>query len=120
MKLYLAGPMRGIPYFNFPAFKAAAAQLRAKGHYVFNPAERDNEVHGEDISAGNEDGCEAKAAIEHGFDLRRALGEDLAFICAEAEGIALLPGWERSKGAIAELAVAAALGLQIKLVEDWL
>ena len=83
MKLYLAGPMRGMPFFNFPAFKDAAAQLRAKGHYVFNPAERDEEIHGDAMAAGNEAGCEAKAAIEHGFSLRRAMGEDLAFITRE-------------------------------------
>lgn len=120
MKLYLAGPMREIPFFNFPAFKAAAAKLRAQGHYVFNPAERDNEVHGEDISTGNAEGCEAKAAIEHGFDLRRALAEDLEFICKEAEGIALLPGWSNSKGAQAEYATALALGLKtFHLREDY-
>lgn len=113
MKLYLAGPMRGIPFFNFPAFKEAAAALRAKGHYVFNPAERDEEIHGEGLSEGNEEGCEAKAVIEHGFSLRRALREDLAFICDEAEGIAVLPGWEGSRGCQAEMTVASALDLPI-------
>ena len=120
MKLYLAGPMRGVPFFNFPAFKKAAAELRAKGHQVFNPAERDEESYGGDVGMGNEDGCEAKAKIEFGFDLRRALGEDLAFICAEAEGVALLPGWGNSRGALAEHAVASALGLPARFVEDWL
>ncbi|MGA2495278.1 MAG: DUF4406 domain-containing protein [Roseiarcus sp.] len=113
MKLYLAGPMRGYAEFNFPAFHAAAARLRGARHFVFSPAEKDIERHGVDISKGNADGCEAKAAAEHGFNLREALGVDLAWICAEADGIALLPGWEASKGVCAERAAAIALGLEV-------
>jgi len=116
MKVYLAGPMRGIPYFNFPAFNKAAEALRAAGHIVFNPAERDNEHHGTDISAGNVAGDEGLAEKQHGFSLRDALGADLAWICAHAEAIALLPGWERSKGAKAERATADALGLSVMYV----
>jgi hypothetical protein len=113
MKIYVAGPMRGIPEFNFPAFHAASDKLRAEGHFVFSPAEKDNERHGTDISKGNANGCEEAAAKEHGFNLREALGVDLGWICAEAEAIALLPGWENSKGAKAEKAAAEALGLEI-------
>jgi hypothetical protein len=113
MKIYVAGPMRGIPEFNFPAFNAAADKLRADGHEVFNPAQRDNERHGKDISKGNASGDEKLAAEQHGFNLRVALGDDLAWICAEADAIALLPGWENSKGATAEKATADALGLEV-------
>jgi len=106
--------MRGIPEFNYPAFHAAARDLRWAGHTVFSPAERDIERHGGvDISKGNTDGSEHKAAAEHGFNLREALGDDLAWICANAEGIALLPGWKSSKGACAEHATAVALGLMV-------
>lgn len=113
MKVYVAGPMRGIPEFNFPAFHAAAAQLRAEGHEVFNPAEKDAERHGTDISKGNFSGSEQEATEKHGFNLRVALGEDLAWICAEADAIYLLVGWENSKGARAEKATAEALGLKV-------
>jgi hypothetical protein len=109
MKIYLAGPMSGIPEFNFPAFNLAAARLRAEGHSVFNPAERDNERHGTDISKGNPTGDQAVAAKEHGFSLRDALADDTRFICLEADAIALLPGWEKSPGANAEWALARAL-----------
>lgn len=112
MKVYLAGPMRNIPEFNFPAFHREAAWLRRCGHEVFSPAERDNEKHGTDISAGNATGDEDLAVQQHGFNLREALGADLAWICAEAEAIALLPGWETSSGAAAEWAAAKALGLK--------
>jgi hypothetical protein len=116
MKIYLAGPMRGIPEFNFPAFRTAAAKLRADGHFVFSPNERDEKVHGADIGKGNATGDEHQAVAEHGFNLREALADDLIFICREADAIALLPGWENSKGANAERATAVALGLQIILL----
>lgn len=120
MKIYLAGPMRGIPEFNFPAFHEAAAALRELGHTVFSPAEKDNERHGTDISKGNAIGCEKQATAEHGFSLREALALDLDFICREADAIALLPGWQNSKGATAEHATAVALGLEVFLVESLL
>lgn len=114
MIIYIAGPMRGIPEFNFPAFNAAAKELRAKGHTVFNPAERDIERHnGVDISKGNETGDEELCAKEHGFSLRQALKEDTEFICLHADTIAMLPGWEESLGAKAELALARALGHRV-------
>ena len=113
MKLYLAGPMRGIPEFNFPAFAKATFLLRYLGHEVFNPAEKDCEQYGTDISKGNATGSEQQAAAQHGFNLREALGVDLAWICTHADGIALLPGWRNSKGATAEHATAVALGLEV-------
>lgn len=118
MKVYLAGPMTGIPEFNYPAFNAAAANLRACGYYVFNPAERDTEVHGTDISKGNASGSVEQAAADHGFCRRRALKDDTSWICEHADAIALLPGWERSSGARAEKALAEALGLDIMVLGD--
>lgn len=117
MKIYLAGPMRGIPEFNYPAFHVGAAKLRAEGHFVFSPAERDIERHGGvDISKGNETGSNDRAVAEHGFNIREALKDDMVFICLEADAIALLPGWENSKGAQAERATAIALGLIVRVL----
>jgi hypothetical protein len=113
MKIYVAGPMRGVAEFNFPAFHAAAAKLRAEGHEVFSPAERDIRVHGEAFSKNSHDGDNDKAEREHGFNLREALADDLAWICREADAVALMPGWVLSKGATAERATAIALGLEI-------
>lgn len=110
MKLYLAGPMQGIPHFNFPLFNEIAARLRAVGHEVFNPAEKDIERHGGiDISKGNETGNIVQSVTDHEFSLRDALAEDLHYICQHADGIVLLPGWEQSNGAFAEWATARAL-----------
>lgn len=109
-KIYVAGPMSGIPNFNFPMFNRVAEELRSQGHEVFNPAERDNERHGVDIGADNETGSQQEAVEKHGFSLRDALADDTAYICKEATAIMMLPGWENSKGARAEHALALALG----------
>ena len=91
-RVYLSGPMRGLPELNFPAFHRGAAFLRARGHIVFNPAEL----------KGNGDD-----------DLRELMAKEQAWICIEADAIALLPGWKESKGACAEFMLARALGLKI-------
>jgi Domain of unknown function (DUF4406) len=116
MRLYLAGPMRGYKDFNSQAFKRAAAILRMQGHVIFSPAEKDEEKHGEDILrsiTGDEREASAK-----GFSLRDALYDDLTYICREADGIALLPGWEQSSGALAEWATAKALGLHFIYLDE--
>ena len=38
-RIYIAGPMSGLPDLNSPAFNAMAERLRAHGHHVENPAE---------------------------------------------------------------------------------
>lgn len=92
--------MSRIPYFNFPAFKAAAYTLRRQGHFVFNPAEEDIKRHGGiDISLNNPTGDPDLAAGRDGFSLADALTEDLNFIMYEATTVAFLPGWEYSAGA---------------------
>lgn len=113
MKIYVAGPMRGYPEFNFPAFYAASDMLEAMGHTTFNPAASDNEKHGVNIGTGNASGSEEQAASQHGFSLREALGRDADFITQQADGIYMLEGWEKSTGAQAEWALARAMGLNI-------
>lgn len=110
MKIYLAGPMRGYENFNFPAFDFAAEALRMEGHEVFSPAERDRKIHGTKLE-NNKTGDEKEAAANTGFSLRDALADDTQYIAKHADAIALLPGWEKSSGANAELALAKALGL---------
>jgi hypothetical protein len=114
MKIYLAGPMSNLPQFNFPAFHAAAAKLRAEGHYVFNPAEADIERSGVDPSVLNPEGDpNGSTATIPGLSRRECLAADLQWIALEGEAIALLPGWENSSGARAEKALADALGLTV-------
>lgn len=108
MKIYLAGRMSGVPYLNFPAFARAREKLRAEGHEVFCPAEHAMKT-GLTISA---------AANESQAFRRMVLAIDLAWICSEAEAVALLPGWMDSKGACAERATGIALGLKIMELDD--
>lgn len=111
MKIYLAGPMRGIANFNFPAFDYAAGVLRMKGFMVFSPAERDRVAYGEDIQ-NNPTGDESKVT-NPACTINDCMAADCEFLCREADAIALLPGWEKSSGANAELALAKALGLTV-------
>ncbi|MDQ8040641.1 DUF5664 domain-containing protein [Cellulosimicrobium sp. XJ-DQ-B-000] len=107
MRVYVAGPMRGLPEFNFPAFDEATHALRMQGHDVVNPAEHDREG-GFDPAGmtGNED------LTQHGFDLRAALAWDLEQI-TRCDAVYLLDGWQQSSGARAEYALAQALGLKV-------
>lgn len=111
-KIYIAGPMRGYPHFNFPAFYAAGDYFNDIGWEVFNPAQKDDEEYGVEMAASNIDGS-LEVAEDDGFDLRKALAMDLNWICKHATHIYMLKGWEFSRGAMAEHATAAALGLTI-------
>jgi|DewCreStandDraft_4_1066084.scaffolds.fasta_scaffold125784_2 hypothetical protein len=89
-RIYIAGPMTGMPEHNFPAFHAAAERFRKAGWHVANPAEN---FHGR-------------------TDLPRPayLRADVALL-AQCDAIALLPGWDRSEGATLEAVIAAEIGL---------
>jgi|SRR6185312_8672360 len=118
MRVYLAGAMTSIPFFNLAAFEKATEKLREQGHEVFNPVENDADIYGYEMFTSNPTGDAAKAQREYDFDIRQALGDDLAWLCMNADAIALLPGWRNSKGATAEHATAVALGLKIIELED--
>lgn len=106
---YVAGKMRHVAAFNFPAFDRATARLRALGCEVFNPAERDR---AKGFDATGMTGFEDLSDL--GFDLRLALADDTDFICRRATHIFMLSGWSDSKGATAERALAIALGLTVE------
>jgi hypothetical protein len=111
LTLYLAGPMRGIAEFNFPAFFEATERLRAAGHTVLSPAERDIEDHGDTIWKGRSgDLAELVGVIE--FDLEATMRHDLQWVM-DADGIVLLPDWHKSTGARIEALVAKTTGKRI-------
>lgn len=107
--IYVAGPMRGLPLFNFPAFDAAAMRLTWEGWRVISPAELDRR-HGFDPLELPTDWDWTKTP--QGFDFRHAIERDLAAI-QEVDAIYMLDGWQKSRGAKAEHATAEWLGLEI-------
>lgn len=95
-RVYLSGPMSGIAEHNFPAFNAEALRLRAAGYRVVNPVEINPDV---------------------GASWETCLRADIKALC-DCDVIALMPGWQGSKGAHLELNIAHRLGMTIKTVEQ--
>lgn len=105
MKLYITGPMSGLPDSNYPTFNRTAEQLQGHGYQVENPAD-------------NEDG------------LRRALGQrepvytdylraGLAQLL-RCDGVAVLEDWWLSGGARWEVQTAGILRVPVRPVGEWL
>ena len=101
-KIYIAGPMRGLPAFNYPAFRDWAKLHRDVGWEVENPAE---------IGAafGTPEQINADTAL-----LAAVVAAELHAL-ETCDAIFLMGGWERSLGARQELAAALAYGLKINL-----
>lgn len=99
--IYLAGPMRGYELFNFPAFERVTADLRKQGKQVYSPHEYDLN-NGFDPSKGTLEGWDAKKAFKW----------DLAMVI-EADAVVVLPGWEKSEGALLECWTAMIVGVPI-------
>ena len=97
-RLYIAGPMTGIPDCNYPLFNDVAEMLRLAEYEVINPAE---------VSAGQR---------AHYVDYLR---EDLRAML-DCDGVALLPDWEFSTGARNEVNVAGLLKMPVKTYNDWI
>lgn len=91
MRIYISGPMTGLPQLNFPAFNAEAQRLRGLGHQVVNPAE---------INPDN--------AMPWAQCMRRDIAELMT-----CDTLALLPGWQKSSGAHLEMHLAHRLGMEI-------
>lgn len=89
-RIYISGPMTGIPEWNYPAFHDAAHRLRVMGWTPINPAE----------SFGG--------ATDRPY--REYVEEDLRLL-QQANAIYLLPGWDGpgARGSVWEWAVATKL-----------
>ena len=107
-RVFLSGPMTGLPDWNRDAFDRAEDELLELGAaYVFNPA------------------CKAPRQGEHEMPhkwyMMRTLYELTSYIPVTGAPfyhvIAMLPGWEGSYGAGVERIVAEAIGLDVVELE---
>ena len=115
--VYLAGRMRGVMDYNFPAFRRVAAVLRDMGYEVISPAEHDEE---QGFDPTGMSGWEDLSEV--GFDLNESLAWDLNAVCTKADAVVVFGDYHRSKGVAAEIATAIALGkpvLELHNVSTW-
>ena len=91
MRLYIAGPMSSIKDLNYPEFNRVSRELSRMGHEVYNPATAFN-----------------GAYIDLPYDiwLREAVR-----LVSMVNGMVLLSGWDRSKGALTEIHIGLSLGM---------
>lgn len=102
MSVYIAGPMRGIPQHNFPAFDTAKTRLQDAGYFVTSPADLDRSL-----------GIEADIRDEEfSNDLLRSCMKLDTTAITRCTHLALLPGWEESSGCRPEIVLANLLGLE--------
>lgn len=115
LTIYVAGPMRGKKFFNFPAFDAAKEELERQGFSVISPADLDRavgfdpEVLGSDYDWTDLNKCD--------FSLMDAIDRDVSAL-KKCDAIYMLRGWETSKGAIAEKALAEWMRLEVRYQDD--
>lgn len=98
MKLYISGPMAGYPNHNFPAFNVAESDLVAAGYEVLNPVNN---------------------GLPQGLPDQTYMRADLKMVL-DADGVAVLPGWEASWGAGIEVDLAHRLSIRVLPITLWL
>jgi nucleoside 2-deoxyribosyltransferase len=98
LKIYVAGPMSGLPNLNWEAFDAKEKQLRADGWDVVNPAAMDRDAGIEPDQVGE-------------YDYEEAASRDVEAL-RSCDAIYLMSGFQFSKGACWERALARHWGLK--------
>tara|TARA_R110002073_G_scaffold93865_2_gene218826 strand:- start:8812 stop:9165 length:354 start_codon:yes stop_codon:yes gene_type:complete len=98
LKIYVAGPMSGLPNLNWEAFDIKEKQLRADGWDVVNPAAMDRDA-----------GIEPNQVGEYEYE--EAASRDVAAL-RSCDAIYLMSGFQFSKGACWERALAKHWGLK--------
>lgn len=104
MNLYVIGPVTGIPKDNLPMFNSVRGELMQAGHRVDIPHD----------------------CITSGVAWRYAMSRSIEQICIHLRwdgdkfGIAMLDGWEDSRGARIEHDLAEALGIECRPWREFL
>lgn len=88
-KIYIAGPMTGLPDFNKPAFHSKAQELEQEGFTVLNPA-----------------------VLPDGLEHHEYMQICIPMVIVSDE-IYMLEGWEQSKGVRMEHEHALDMGLSV-------
>lgn len=96
-KLYISGPMTGLPEFNYPAFHEAKERLIEAGYHVMSPAD---------------------LPIRDDWEWVDYMLPNIDSVFS-ADGIATLSGWGTSKGARIECRIAARLGHLVMPAHAW-
>ena len=103
-RVYLAGPMTGIPQFNFPKFDRIADGLREKGYVVISPAEMDD-PETRAMALASPDGAPGSGTSK-GETWGDFLARDVKLVADEVDAVAVMDGWSASRGARLECFVA--------------
>lgn len=116
MRIYLAGPMAGQPGQGFAEFEKARIRLREAGYEVICPAE-------EATKRFTPEEREQFAAMGEAFrdtdTYKSIMRTDIDFVMG-VDGVVTLTGWQHSRGANAEVAVAKCLGLKVGPIDHFL
>lgn len=125
MKFYISGPMRGYAQTNFPMFDEVSRYVRSCDTngvpwVALSPADNDRRVWPDiEQQPGFQTGEHVDEYAPPGFTFPELFVWDVEAI-GQADGIVLLPGWERSTGALLEKHTAEAFGKLITwaVIED--
>lgn len=122
MKAYLSGKMIGLPWLGFPRFFKAENTILSDPRFssVGNPARWDLERLGyaEEVYDDYTATAAGSWVSTQPFNLKEAAKMDLSFIIDEADALVLIPGWETSLGANAELKTANWMNLPVFIMSE--
>jgi nucleoside 2-deoxyribosyltransferase len=113
VKVYISGPVRGKPFFNFAAFDDAAATLAELGYTPISPAEISRHLVRECGFDPTDEASYAKIRDETYME------EDIRAM-RHADCVVLLPGYRRSNGVKVEIAYAKYRGILVYPLADFL